>query len=176
MSAEEKKFLSGCGCYMRFEQKVIHSLDELRKSRPCPISERVCTFSLGLFNSPVLRAICGIFTLSDYLLSFRNAPSTMWNTSAEVMIMAKKGMKHPDVTRGPRNETSPVPQIQGKAKSGKEKANPIIAGTTGAIRKCGTKSRFPRLMESLTQIWQGIIWKTTFLSRICRIYNHQCRA
>ena len=52
MSAEEKKFLSGCGCYMRFEQKVIHSLDELRKSRPCPISERVCTFSLGLFNSP----------------------------------------------------------------------------------------------------------------------------
>ena len=38
--------------------------------------------------------------------------------------MAKKGMKHPDVTRGPRNETSPVPQIQGKAKSGKEKVNP----------------------------------------------------
>ena len=59
----------------------------------------------------------------------------MWNTSAEVMIMAKKGMKHPDVTRGPRNETSPVPQIQGKAKSGKEKANPIIAGTTGANQK-----------------------------------------
>ena len=49
--------------------------------------------------------------------------------------MAKKGMKHPDVTRGPRNETSPVPQIQGKAKSGKEKANPIIAGTTGANQK-----------------------------------------
>ena len=49
--------------------------------------------------------------------------------------MAKKGMKHPDVTRGPRNETSPVHQIQGKAKSGKEKANPIIAGTTGANQK-----------------------------------------
>ena len=59
----------------------------------------------------------------------------MWNTSAEVMIMAKKGMKHPDVTRGPRNETSPVHQIQGKAKSGKEKAHPIIAGTTGANQK-----------------------------------------
>lgn len=55
--------------------------------------------------------------------------------SVEVMIMAKKGMKHPDVTRGPRNETSPVPQIQGKAKSGKEKVNPIIAGTTGANQK-----------------------------------------
>ena len=49
--------------------------------------------------------------------------------------MAKKDMTHPDVTRGPRNETSPVPQIQGKAKSGKEKANPIIAGTTGANQK-----------------------------------------
>ena len=49
--------------------------------------------------------------------------------------MAKKDMPHPDVTRRPRNETSPVPQIQGKAKSGKEKANPIIAGTTGANQK-----------------------------------------
>ena len=49
--------------------------------------------------------------------------------------MAKQGMTHPDVTRGPRNETSPVPQIQGKAKSGKVKANPIIAGTTGASQK-----------------------------------------
>lgn len=37
--------------------------------------------------------------------------------------MAKKGMKHPDVTRGPRNETSPVPQIH------------IIVGTTGANQK-----------------------------------------
>lgn len=53
----------------------------------------------------------------------------------EVIKMAKKDMTHPDVTRGPRNETSPVPQIQGKAKSGKEKANPIIAGTTGASQK-----------------------------------------
>ena len=59
----------------------------------------------------------------------------MWNTSAEVMIMAKKGMKRPDVTHGPRNVTSPVAQIQGKAKSGKEKVNPIIAGTSGANQK-----------------------------------------
>lgn len=49
--------------------------------------------------------------------------------------MAKKDMTHPDVTREPRNDVSPVPQIQGKAKSGKEKANPIIAGTTGANQK-----------------------------------------
>lgn len=59
----------------------------------------------------------------------------MWDTNAEVITMAKKDMTHPDVTRGPRNETSPVPQIQGKAKSGKEKANPIIAGTISANQK-----------------------------------------
>ena len=49
--------------------------------------------------------------------------------------MAKKGMTHPDVTRGPRNETSPVPQIQGKAKSGKERAKPIIAPAPGPNMK-----------------------------------------
>ena len=58
-----------------------------------------------------------------------------WDTNPEVIKMAKKDMTHPDVTRGPRNETSPVPQIQGKAKSGKEKANPIITGTNGANQK-----------------------------------------
>lgn len=50
--------------------------------------------------------------------------------------MAKQGMKRPDWTQThPRNEVSPVPQIQGKAKSGKKKANPIIAGTAGAQQK-----------------------------------------
>ena len=49
--------------------------------------------------------------------------------------MAKQGMKRPDVTKlHPRNEAY-VPQIQGKAKSGKVKANPIIAGTMGAETK-----------------------------------------
>lgn len=67
--------------------------------------------------------------------SFWNGLPPMWDTNAEVIIMAKQGMTHPDVTRGPRNETSPVPQIQGKAKSGKVKANPIISGTTGANQK-----------------------------------------
>ena len=46
--------------------------------------------------------------------------------------MAKKGMARPDWTQThPKNEVSPVPQIQGKAKAGKEKAKPIIAGTSG---------------------------------------------
>ena len=37
--------------------------------------------------------------------------------------MAKQGMKRPQRTHvKPRNEVTPVPEIQGKAKSGKEKA------------------------------------------------------
>lgn len=50
--------------------------------------------------------------------------------------MAKKGMARPDWTQThPKNDASPVPQIQSKAKSGKEKAKPIIAGTEGADLK-----------------------------------------
>ena len=58
--------------------------------------------------------------------------------------MAKKGMTHPDVTRRLRNETPPVPQIQGKAKNGKEKANPIIAGTIGADQKVWHEKPIPK--------------------------------
>ena len=50
--------------------------------------------------------------------------------------MAKKGMARPDWTQlHPKNDASPVPQIQSKAKSGKEKAKPIIAGTGGTELK-----------------------------------------
>ena len=49
--------------------------------------------------------------------------------------MAKKGMARPDWTKlHPRNEAF-VPQLQGKAKTGKKKANPIIAGTSGPSQK-----------------------------------------
>ena len=49
--------------------------------------------------------------------------------------MAKQGMARPDWTNlHPKNEGF-VPGIQGKAKSGKKKANPIIAGTMGAEQK-----------------------------------------
>ena len=54
----------------------------------------------------------------------------------EVIFMAKQGMARPDWTKThPRNEVSPVPALQGKAKSGKAKANPIIAGTEGGDLK-----------------------------------------
>lgn len=49
--------------------------------------------------------------------------------------MAKKGMARPDWTKlHPKNEAY-VPQLQGKAKSRKKKANPIIAETSGAQLK-----------------------------------------
>ena len=48
--------------------------------------------------------------------------------------MAKQGMKRPDLIEKPKNEPV-VPILQGKAKSGKKQANPIIAGTTGANQK-----------------------------------------
>lgn len=39
--------------------------------------------------------------------------------------MAKQGMKRPEITKQkPKNETEPVPEIQGKAKHTKQKANP----------------------------------------------------
>ena len=50
--------------------------------------------------------------------------------------MAKQGMKRYD-WNGPGSEmgSANVPKIQGKAKTGKKKANPIIAGTHGAQQK-----------------------------------------
>ena len=42
--------------------------------------------------------------------------------------MSKQGMSRPERTHSrPENQTAPVPELQGKAKHGKTKANPIIA-------------------------------------------------
>ena len=58
--------------------------------------------------------------------------------------MAKQGMARPDWTKlHPKNDVSPVPQIQGKAKSGKKKAPPIIAGTAGAELKVWHEKPIP---------------------------------
>lgn len=44
--------------------------------------------------------------------------------------MAKQGMKRIERTHTrERNEAGPVPEIQGKAKHGNAKANPVIEGT-----------------------------------------------
>ena len=49
--------------------------------------------------------------------------------------MAKQGMKRPQIHKGPPKNDAFVPEIQGKAKYGKKKANPIIAETMGAELK-----------------------------------------
>lgn len=49
--------------------------------------------------------------------------------------MAKQGMKRPQIHKGPPKNDAFVPEIQGKAKSGKKKVDPIIAGTMGAELK-----------------------------------------
>ena len=47
-------------------------------------------------------------------------------------FMAKKGMARPDWTHTqPRNDVPPVPELQGKAKSGKAHAKPIIKPSSG---------------------------------------------
>ena len=46
--------------------------------------------------------------------------------------MAKKGMKRYEPERR-KNTFAPVPIISGKAKSGKVKANPLIAGAEGKV-------------------------------------------
>lgn len=50
--------------------------------------------------------------------------------------MSKQGMARPNRTHtSPRNDQSPVPEIQGKAKHGKKPANPITGGTEGGQLK-----------------------------------------
>lgn len=50
--------------------------------------------------------------------------------------MAKQGMNRIDRTHTqPKNDTAPVPEIQGKAKHGKARANPIIADTKPPSQK-----------------------------------------
>ena len=47
--------------------------------------------------------------------------------------MAKQGMSRPEWTHTqPRNEVTPVPEIQGKAKSDSKKARIIVADTKSA--------------------------------------------
>ena len=50
--------------------------------------------------------------------------------------MSKQGMRRIDRTHTqPKNDTPPVPEIQGKAKHKNVRANPIIAGTNSPSQK-----------------------------------------
>jgi len=63
--------------------------------------------------------------------------------------MAKQGMKRPEYTKHPKNAASPVPQIQGKAKTSKEKAKPIVAGTMGAEQKVWHEKPIPQAYRAI---------------------------
>ena len=64
--------------------------------------------------------------------------------------MAKQGMKRPDYTKlHPKNEHGPVPILQGKAKSGKKQANPIVAGTMGAEQKVWHEKPIPQAYRGI---------------------------
>ena len=50
--------------------------------------------------------------------------------------MPKKGMKRPNWTHTqPRNQLDPVPELQGKAKQTKDKARPMVSGSSGSSQK-----------------------------------------
>ena len=50
--------------------------------------------------------------------------------------MVKKGMKRPERTQTqPKNQTDPVPELQGKAKHTKKHTNPIVTGTFGTDQR-----------------------------------------
>ena len=55
--------------------------------------------------------------------------------------MPKQGMARPDRTKTPKNDAPPVPAIQGKARCGKEKVNPIIPGADGPGTKVYHKEK-----------------------------------
>lgn len=64
--------------------------------------------------------------------------------------MAKQGMKRPGYTKlHPKNDAGPVPILQGKAKSGKEKAKPIVAETMGAEQKVWHEKPIPKAYRAL---------------------------
>lgn len=64
--------------------------------------------------------------------------------------MAKQGMARPDWTHThPKNDVSPVPQLQGKAKTGKKKASPIIADTFGSNQKVWHEKPIPEVYRQI---------------------------
>ncbi len=70
--------------------------------------------------------------------------------------MAKQGMKRTEVTHTkPRNEQAAVPEIQGKAKYGKDKANPIIAGTYPPSQKVYHTTPYKR-EKPLSKVYKEI--------------------
>ena len=63
--------------------------------------------------------------------------------------MAKQGMKRPEINKPQRKNEAFVPELQGKAKNSKERANPIIAGTMGAEQKVWHEKPIPKAYKEI---------------------------
>ena len=64
--------------------------------------------------------------------------------------MAKQGMKRFERQHvHEKNRESPVPEIQGKAKHGKEKAKPIMVGTRGEELKVWHEKPIPEVYSTI---------------------------
>ncbi len=63
--------------------------------------------------------------------------------------MPKKGMARPEWSKEPKNDLPPVPEIQGKAKHGKKKAEPIIPGTGGPNMKVFHEKPIPGVYSTI---------------------------
>ena len=64
--------------------------------------------------------------------------------------MAKQGMKRPEFAHQ-KNEVTPVPQLGGKARSGKEKAPPLVAGGMGKVWHDGPYAHNDLAIENLRE-------------------------
>lgn len=62
--------------------------------------------------------------------------------------MAKQGMKRPEPEHR-KNETPPVPQINGKARHGKKKAAPLIPDEVGKVFHGGPRDGNDLALENL---------------------------
>ncbi len=63
--------------------------------------------------------------------------------------MAKKGMARPERSKARTNDIPPVPELQGKAKHGKKKADPIIVGTGGPSMKVFHEKPIPGVYSAI---------------------------
>ncbi len=63
--------------------------------------------------------------------------------------MSKKGMARPERSKESPNNVPPVPELQGKAKHGKKKAVPIIAGDGGPSMRVFHEKPIPGIYSAI---------------------------
>ncbi|MBQ8231265.1 MAG: hypothetical protein IJZ34_04995 [Lachnospiraceae bacterium] len=92
-------------------------------------------FSVKYINGVEIHFLLNLPSLNKNLFAW-NTDHITYKINGGNYIMAKAGMKRPDPkephgtesnhkTHFPKNEVPPVPEIQGKAKSGHKKAKPM---------------------------------------------------